>query len=237
MATKAKLKKEEPQISPEIRERMEALAQFLSQETLKGNNAQNLSCWDIFYHYNREFNAIALAIGYNLESEKNEDWTGIKLINEQLTLVEGYQGKSRSWLQQCRRILRIASEIYGKCVASNALDELDLRKFSYEHCRLISTSSIPFSDKKEVWEWMERESPGISAVRAKLAQKKDAYNYLEPHKDEEGENEEDTVISLKEPDSYLETIASEVISLVQSGEILESEKLVQEIAMRLKRKK
>ena len=60
MTTKAKLKKEEPQISPEIRERMEALSQFLSEETLRGDNAQNLSCWDIFYHHNREFNAIGL---------------------------------------------------------------------------------------------------------------------------------------------------------------------------------
>lgn len=122
---------------------------------------------------------IALQMNYDLATEGNEDWTAVKTINRQLTAPEWYEGKSRSWLQQCRRILRVACEIHEKCVGDNALEEMGLKDFFYEHCRLIACSSLPLTEKRELWQWMEQEKPASRKIRIAIRDRVEAHKHLE----------------------------------------------------------
>lgn len=127
----------------------------------------------------RSEDVIALQMNYDLATEGNEDWTAVKTINRQLTAPEWYEGKSRSWLQQCRRILRVACEIHEKCVGDNALEEMGLKDFFYEHCRLIACSSLPLTEKRELWQWMEQEKPASRKIRIAIRDRVEAHKHLE----------------------------------------------------------
>ena len=231
------IEKFDSEITPDIESRLEGLAQFIHDESLKSDHAANVSNWLIFEQYNREFNAIALQMGYSLTTEGNEDWTAVKAINTQIVAPEWYEGKSRSWLQQCRRILRVACEIYEKCVGDNALEEMNLKNFFYEHCRLIACSSLPLAEKRELWQWMEQDKPASRKIRIAIRERTEAHQHLE------GAGSDETVEYGEMPkleaepleQGYLEAIATEFIEKAKSGEITQAEKLIEEIVMRVRR--
>src|SRR5579883_3084518 len=226
------------EITPDLKERLENLAQFISSETIKSDNAANASNWEIFYRYNREFNEIAKLMGYDMTADGNEDWTSVKAINTQLTSPDWYEGKSRAWLQQARRIFRVACAIYIKCIADNALDELDIRSLSYEQCRLISNSSLPLEEKKQLWQWMESTRPTCREVRVQIRERVVAHKHL-------GSSTQSSDIDVSESyqpasvealeHAQMEAIAQAIISKVQSGEIAESEKLLKELARQVRK--
>lgn len=231
------IEKSNSELSPELTVRLEKLAQFISEESVKSDSAANNSNWKIYYHYNREFNAIAQEIGYDLSTEGNEDWTSVDLINKQISSWEGYEGKSTDWLQKCRRILRVACEIKEKSVGDNGLDEIDLKDFVYEHCRLIASCKLPLAEKKELWSWMESERLSSREIRKEISRRNQLHTHLNKAesdpKEESGEKPQLLGKGLDKGD--LEAIATEIISKVQSGEIVESEKLIAELALRVRR--
>jgi len=239
------IEKTSSEITPDIESRLEALAQFINEESLKSDHAVNGSNWLIFERYNREFNAIALQMGYDLTTEGNEDWTAVKAINTQLVAPEWYEGKSRAWLQQCRRILRVACEIHEKCIADNALDELDFKGLSYEQCRLVANNSLPIAEKRELWEWIENQHPSCRELRIDIRERVDKHKHLEGAGSDELEEDDERVelegeprgkkkrVATTEPldASYLEALAREFIARGKSGEISKAEELIAELAL------
>ena len=237
------------EITADIESRLEALAQFINDESLKSDHAVNGSNWLIFERYNREFNAIALQMGYDLTTEGNEDWTAVKAINTQLVAPEWYEGKSRAWLQQCRRILRVACEIHEKCIADNALDELDFKGLSYEQCRLVSNNSLPISEKREMWEWIEREQVSCRKLRIAIRDRVEAHKHLEGAGSDEMEEfgeipelegeprSKKKRVAPREPldNEEAKAIATEFIARAKSGEITQAEKLIAELTLRVRR--
>ena len=174
-------------------------------------------------------------MGYDVAKDGNEDWTASKAINSQLIAPDWYEGKSRAWLQQCRRILRVACEIYEKCIADNALDELDLKELSYEQCRLIANNSLPIAEKRELWQWMEAEQPSCRKLRVAIRDKVDAHKHLEGAETEEsGEMSELEAEPLSKGE--LEALAAEFIARAKSGEISVAEKLIAELTLRVRLK-
>ena len=61
------------EITPDIESRLEALAEFINDESLKSDRAVNGSNWLIFERYNAEFNAIALLMTYDVAKDGNEN--------------------------------------------------------------------------------------------------------------------------------------------------------------------
>ena len=231
------IEKTKEEITPDIESRLEGLAQFIHDESVKSDHAVNGSNWLIFERYNAEFNAIALQMGYDLTTEGNEDWTAVKTINTQLVAPDWYEGKSRAWLQQCRRILRVACEIHEKCIADNALDEIDLKELSYEQCRLVANNSLPIAEKRELWEWMKAEQPSCRKLRIAIRNKVDAQKHMEgavrSESSEYGEMSELEAEPLSKGE--LEALAVEFIARAKSGEISVAEKLIAELTLRVRR--
>ena len=232
------IEKTSSEITPDIESRLEGLAQFIHDESVKSDHAVNGSNWLIFERYNAEFNTIALQMGYDVAKDGNEDWTASKAINSQLIAPEWYEGKSRAWLQQCRRILRVACEIYEKCIADNALDELDLKELSYEQCRLIANNSLPIAEKNELWEWMEAEQPSCRKLRIAIRDRVEAHKHLEGAGGEEAEESGNSPEMEAEPldKRELEALAAEFIARAKSGEISVAEKLIAELTLRVRLK-
>ena len=227
------IEKTSSEITPDIESRLEGLAQFIHDESVKSDHAVNGSNWLIFERYNAEFNAIALQMGYDVAKDGNEDWTASKAINSQLIAPEWYEGKSRAWLQQCRRILRVACEIKEKCIADNALDELDLKELSYEQCRLIANNSLPIAEKNELWEWMEAEQPTCRKLRIAIRDRVEAHKHLEgAEASESGDSPELEAEPLSKGE--LEALAAEFIERAKSGEISSAEKLIAELTLRVR---
>lgn len=226
------------QINADIKDQIEELARFISEESVKSDNAVNGSNWLIFDRYNKSFNAIALEMGYDLTREGNEDWTAVKAINKQITSPDWYEGKSRGWLQQARRILRVVSEIHEKCIADNALEEFNLKSLSYEKCRLISCCDLPLIEKRELWGWMLDSKPSCRELRVELRERGKAHKHLEAGKsimEHQEDSEELGHQEAKCPQRKidLDAIAAQFISKVKSDEIIDAKNLIREIAIHI----
>lgn len=228
MSTKKRI-----ELSASIKSQIEDLAQFISDETLKADKASDTSNWEIFYRYNEVFNQVAIAIGYDPTSEGNEDWTAIPLINNQIEALPGYKGKSADWLRKARRTLKVACEIQGKSVVDAGLEEISLRHLPFENCKAIANCSLPIAEKKELWDWLEKDSPKCKDIKRAIRERVQAHKYLKGSKDSPKVKGQPSAWGLD--DNALEALAGKILSKVESKEIDEPKRLLKEIARQLNR--